>query len=82
MSATLKTGHHCTSMKSTTAPPQEAGVAAEGPVDQVAERAADDQPERHRRPAGDVTPRLYQSRPTDDGERQQRDERPAALGRG
>ena len=53
MSATLKTGHHWRSMKSTTEPPEEAAVAGpEGAVDHVAERTADDQAEGHRAEAG------------------------------
>ena len=45
-SATLNTGHHWKSMKSTTRALQEAVVAAEGPVDEVAERATQDQARR------------------------------------
>ena len=37
-SATLKTGHHCRSMKSTTAPCRKPVVAAEGPVDRGCRR--------------------------------------------
>ena len=47
MSATLKIGHHCRSMKSTT-PPRSQPVAAEQAVEQVADGAADDQPDGER----------------------------------
>ena len=45
MSATLKIGHHCRSMKSTT-PPRSQPWLAEQPVEQVADGTADDQADR------------------------------------
>ncbi len=43
-SATLNTGHHCRSMKSITPPPKKP-AASERSVGEIAERAAEDEPE-------------------------------------
>ena len=80
MSATLNTGHHCRSMKSTTRPRQQPVVGPEDPVGEVAERAAEHQPEGDRARA--VSRSTGRTRPAEhhrDGE--QRDQRRPARRR-
>ena len=70
MSATLKIGHHCTSMKSMT-PPLQHTVTAEHPVGEVAERAAD---QHAGGDAGERGSRLERCDTTSDDDHEQREQ--------
>ena len=77
MSATLKIGHHWKSMKSTTPPRSQPGVAEQA-VDDVADRAADDQADGDRVTGLARAPDRHEQH-DDDDERDDADDRARAL---